>query len=89
MNKESENRLTPPAVKQRITVSGRNWNEYVKLPCFRSLNYDEKQYFLLLKVDWYNGAPANMIHLRVAYIGDTLVEYVDGTWGVERKGAKP
>lgn len=73
--------------KQRITISGNNWNDIIKLPCFRELHHYYKRWKLVFNMRYIQGRKPRTYFealYAVAYIGDTLIEYANGEWGLER-----
>lgn len=80
--------LRHPKELQRIEITGKNWNDIIKLPCFRELKHNCKGWNLLLYVNFENGhiiADDFKFYLRKARIGDAIVEYEYKQWGIIRK----
>lgn len=77
-------------IKQQITITGRNWNDLLSLPCFRELKH-YSTWTLVLHVDYIDGKAASCDDYWygvIANLGDTIVQYDNGKWGLNRK-AKP
>lgn len=74
--------------KQRITINGNSWNDIIKLPCFDSLyRLDGGSLLLRTRVQFFNGKPipSYIGQSTFTFVGDTLVEYDNGEWGLEQK----
>lgn len=75
-------------IKQSISITGRNWNDLINLPCFRELRH-YNTWTLVLKADYIDGKPASyedMWYGAVAQGGDTIVQYTNGKWGLIKYG---
>lgn len=73
--------------KQRIQVSGRHWDDIIKLPCFRALVRNGMGGLsLYANVRWADGEREVMMDDDAVLVnpGDWLVKYDNGKWGVER-----
>lgn len=71
-------------IKQEITITGKNWNDLINLPCFRELKH-YSTWTLVLHVDYVNGAPVSCEDDQygvIADFGDTIVQYDNGKWGL-------
>lgn len=72
--------------KQRILVDGKHWEGIVRLPCFRELTH-WNHWSVLVVADYVNGEEVGYEdewYGTAAHVGDTIVEYADGLWGVIR-----
>lgn len=73
--------------KQRILVDGKHWDGILKLPCFYDLcRWEDGTFVLKVWASYYEEKrrPLYAGYFAYAYIGDTIVEYDDGLWGVIR-----
>lgn len=76
--------------KQRITINENSWNDIIKLPCFKALyRYDASDVWVVrVNVQYIDGKPVRYDdewYGSIAIVGDTLVEYDNGEWGLEQK----
>lgn len=74
-------------VKQSIAITGRNWNDIITLPCFRELKH-YSTWTLVLKLDYVNGKRTGYDDDWcgvLANLGDVIVQYENGKWGLIRK----
>lgn len=72
--------------KQRITITGRYWEDIIKLPCFYRLVKIIESYILRVHVQYADGEPVSpneKTYGLEAIKGDTLVEYDNGEWGLD------
>lgn len=72
---------------KQIKVSGKHWEDILKLSCFRELSHYEN-WSLLVSVDYLNGEELSYedsFYGIIVNVGDTLVEYDNGKWGVLRQ----
>lgn len=68
-------------IAKRIHFTGKNLNDVFALPCV----------LLIMKLE-QNGEEQPLLVLRrkmarstnLVYVGDTLIEYTDGTWDIEK-----
>lgn len=73
--------------KQRITITGKHWEDIIKLPCFRELQH-YAAWTLHVSAAYIDGIPASGnddCYDVLCYVGDTLIEYDNGDWGVSYK----
>ena len=67
-------------IQRTITFTGKNLNDVFSLPCVLSITKTEtnrgEETILVLKNEFARFS--NMV-----YVGETLVEYEDGTWDIE------
>lgn len=72
-------------IKQKIQISGRNWNDIIRLSCFRELQH-YADWTLRVSATYVDGIPVSGDddwYGIIAYIGDTLIEYETGGWEVK------
>lgn len=69
-------------IKQKIEITGRNWNDIISLPCFRSLRRSPLAggFDVMVDADYIFDGVIKSHNLLIAKVGDTLVEYADGGW---------
>lgn len=69
-------------IKQKIKITGRNWNDIISLPCFRSLHRSPLagDFDVVVDTDYIFDGVIRSHNLLIAEVGDTLVEYTDGGW---------
>lgn len=69
-------------IKQKIKITGRNWNDIISLPCFRLLRHYPLtgDFDVLVDTGYISDGVIKSHNLLVAKVGDTLVEYTDGGW---------
>lgn len=76
------------AMRQSITISGRNWNEIIALPCVSAIHKDNDDNIAVSvrpnSIKDYDGEEGGWY--KAAHIGDTLVEYADGKWEIIHNG---
>lgn len=73
--------------KQRISITGKNWNDIIQLPCFLELKKRGGKISITVAVVYVNCARVGFRDYTrpvSAEIGNSLVEYYDGSWGIER-----
>lgn len=71
-------------IKQSISITGKNWNDIINLPCFRELRH-YNTWTLILKLDFVNGKPVSYEDEWegvIANLGDVIVQYENGKWGL-------
>lgn len=85
-------RTEPFPVVQQIRIDGKNWNDIINLPCFMDLCRYGGLVKVMVAVEYKNGNATNQLpswaSTRIG-IGDTIVEYENGKWGVWLAGYKP
>lgn len=57
-------------IKQRIHISGRNWNDILNLPCVIAVWKEPYWHVLFDKL------------VEIALVGDDIVQYEDDSWGI-------
>lgn len=86
--KEEAERRRGMNVLQRVTISGRHWDDIIALPCFLELNHYTPKWEVIIAAQYADGKPATRkggVACVRASIGDDIVQYADGKWGVEHK----
>lgn len=71
--------------KQRITISGRHWEDIIKLSCFRELQH-YAAWTVRVSAAYVDGIPTSGDddwYGVLCYVGDTLIEYDNGDWEVK------
>lgn len=72
-------------VLQRVTISGRHWDDIIALPCFLELNHYKPEWEVVVYADYADGKKAAGSRCYLDHVGDSIVQYADGKWGVEHK----
>lgn len=69
-------------IKQKIKITGRNWNDIISLPCFRSLHRSPLagDFYVVVDADYIFDGVIRSHNQLIAKVDDTLMEYADGRW---------
>lgn len=72
-------------VLQRITISGSHWDDIIALPCFLELNHYNPQWEVMVAAEYAEGKKTTGPQCYLVHVGDDIVQYDDGKWGVVHK----
>ena len=64
-------------IVRKIEFTGKNLNDVFQLPCVTNIIKIENEPWLVLNVKM-------MLYYHIATIGDTLVEYDNGMWDIQK-----